>query len=63
MARLKPYCIGEPDGFIHEKNNHSSGIAKHAREIARVLVATKITLTEAEEDKQLQIALRRAAER
>lgn len=37
--------------------------AKHAREIARVLEASKITLTESDEDKQLQIALHHAAER
>lgn len=37
--------------------------AKHAREIAKVLLASKITLTESDEDKQLQLALHHAAER
>ena len=37
--------------------------AKHAKRIALVMAASKITLTESDDDKQLQIALRHAAER
>ncbi|MFN4016114.1 MAG: hypothetical protein ACK4JB_12320 [Reyranella sp.] len=36
--------------------------AKHARKIARVMEVSKITLTESDEDKQLQIALNHAAD-
>ena len=37
--------------------------AKHARKIAMVLAASQIALTESDDDRQLQIALRHAAER